>query len=241
MQLAAKRFGIVVGILLVLFAIVVRVSRPSKSGPGPIAEGTGGEATPTPTTVPGKGRPAIVFFVDAEGQGLVARRTEVAPFGDTSMQAKAILEAIVAGPFVLPPPKPGEAVPESLPSIPGGVIVRAVFFDGKGTAIVDLVGLPERLAGGSDAEVLALWAVVDALAFNFPVDARRVRVLLDGREAESLGHVSLSGPLSPRRDLVIGDVPSLAIPIAGGPGTTPQPIEEDDGPSPFDDLVPMTP
>jgi len=238
-QRAAKRFAAAIGIALVLFAIVVRVSRPSKNGPGPIARATGGEATPTATPIPaGKGRPAIVFFVDAEGQGLVARRTEVTPIADPSMQAKAILDAMVAGPAAMPPAKPGELVSESLPSIPAGTVVRAVFFDGKGTAIVDLVGLAERLGGGSDSEVLALWAVVDALAFNFPVDARRVRVLLDGREAESLGHVSLATPLSPRRDLVIGEVPSLAIPIANGQS---EPIEEDDGPSPFDDLVPMAP
>ncbi|MFZ5482183.1 MAG: GerMN domain-containing protein [Myxococcota bacterium] len=126
----------------------------------------------------------------------------------------------------------------ALPALPAGVAVRAAFFDGKGTAVVDLSGLAERLPGGSDAEVLALWSVVDALAFNFPADARRVRVLLDGREADSLGHVSLAAPLVPRRDLVIGEIPPLAIPVAAG---TPAPTEEDDAPSPFDDLVPTTP
>lgn len=242
MERAAKRFAIAVGIVCVLFAIAVRLSRPSKSGPGPIAEGgAGGDPTSTPAPVAGKGRPAIVFLADVEGQGLVARLTEVAPLGDASMQAKAVLDAMIAGPSALPAPKPGESMPASLPSIPAGVVVRAVFFDGKGTAVVDLGGLAERLGGGSDADVLALWSIVDALAFNFPVDARRVRVLLDGREADSLGHVSLSAPLSPRRDLVVGDVPSLAIPIAGGQGTVPEPIEEDDGPSPFDDLIPNAP
>lgn len=244
MKTSAQRFAAAVGIALVVFAIGVRLLRPSKgttggAGGGSIASASPGEATPTPTPVPGKGRPAIVFFVDPEGAGLVARRTEVTPFADPSLQAKAVLDAIAAGPAALPPPKPGEIPPDpSLPSLPAGVTVRAVFFDGKGTAIVDLGGLAERLGGGSDAEAFALWAVVDALAFNFPVDARRVRVLLDGREAEALGHVSLASPLSPRRDLVIGDVPSLAIPVAGTPGTIPDHVEEEDGPSPFDDLVP---
>lgn len=241
MQRAAKRFAIAVGILLILFAVVVRVSRFSRSGPVTLVSGTSSvEATPTPTPVPGKGRPALVFFVDPEGRGLVARRTEVTPFGDPSMQAKAILDATIAGPAALPPPKPGELVGASLPSIAAGVTVRAVFFDGKGTAIVDLSGLAERLPGGSDAEVFALWSIVDALAFNFPVDARRVRILLDGRETDALGHVSIATPLSPRRDLVVGDVPSLALPLAGGQGTVP-PVEEDDGPSPFDDLIPTAP
>jgi hypothetical protein len=233
---SAKRFGAAIGIVLVLFAIVVRVSRPSKAVPGPVASSSPGEPTPTPTPVPGKGRPALVFFVDPEGNGLVARRTEVTPHADPSLQAKAILDATIAGPAFLPAPKPGELALPSLPSVPPGVTVRAVFFDGKGTAIVDLAGLRERLAGGSDAEILALWSVVDALAFNFPVDARRVRVLLDGQSDVLLHHVSLAAPLTPRRDLVIGDVPSLAIPVAGGQVLEPE--QEEDGPSPFDDLVP---
>ena len=241
MERSSKRFAAAIGIVLVLFAIVVRLSRPSKPGSAPVASAGASDATPTPTPLPGKGRPALVFFADPEGNGLVARRTEVAPYADPSLQAKAILDATIAGPSALPPPKPGDLVAPSLAPIPAGVTIRAVFFDGKGTAIVDIAGLRERLLGGSDEEVLALWSVVDALAFNFPVDARRVRVLLDGQSDVLLQHVSLAAPLTPRRDLVTGDVPSLAIPVAGGQGTVPDPVHEEDGPSPFDDLVPTTP
>lgn len=257
MKRSTQRFASVLAILLVLFAIAIRVSRSkpstsvSSSSSFPIDGG--GDAnksgTPLPTPIPGKGHPSLVFFVDPEGNGLVARRTEVTPYSDPSLQAKAILDATLAGPSSLPPPLPGETpVAPSLASLPPGVTIRAVFFDGKGTAVVDVAGLREHLGGGSETEVLALWSIVDALAFNFPVDVRRVRVLLDGREAEALGHVSLSAPLSPRRDLVAGDIPSLAIPIAAGQGVVPDASDpdpgadedeegvDDDEPSPFDDL-----
>lgn len=244
MKRTAQRFAAAVGIVLVLFAIIVRLARPAREGVvASIGAGTPEPgATATPSPVPGKGRPAIVFFADEAGEGLVARRAEVTPFADLSLQAKAVLDAMLAGPDALPAPAAGETREPVLAAIPPGVVVRAVFFDGKGTAIVDLGGLVERLGGGSEREVLALWSVANALAFNFPVDARRVKVLLDGREADTAGHVSLVAPLSPRRDLIAGDVPSLAVPVAGTPAGLPdvgvpeEDEEDEDGPSPFDDL-----
>lgn len=235
MARAVRRFGFVVGVLLVAFAATVRLARPG----GPSERAAAGVATPSvrpSPPPPGPGRPALVFFVDPAGAGLVAHRTRVLPFADVSLQAKAILDAVIAGPGGLPAPGPGDAPIAALPAVPPGVSARAVFFDGKGTAVVDLAGLPGALPGGTDAEVFALWSIVDALAFNFPVDARRVRILLDGREADSLGHVSLASPLSPRRDLVLGEIPSLATSLAGGRSAAPVPDVEVDGPSPFDDL-----
>ena len=70
--------------------------------------------------------------------------------------------------------------------------------------------------------MLALWSIVDTLAFNFPADARRVRILVDGHEVESVGgHVALDAPLSPRRDLVVGDLPAAP----GAAPATPAPTE----------------
>ena len=246
MKRAAQRYALAVGIALVLFTGAIRFLKSSPPAPPGTSGGVAGsEPVPTPTPAPpGEGRPALVFFADPAGGGLVARRTEVTPHADASLQAQAILEAMLAGPSALAPPSEGETVEPSLPAVPEGVGVRAVFFDGKGAAVVDLASLAERLPGGSDAEVLALWSVVNTLAFNFPADARRVRVLLDGRESRSLSHVSLAAPLAPRRDFVVGEIPSLAVPLASGqgvvsaPGATDDGDDEDDGPSPFDDLAP---
>jgi hypothetical protein len=144
----------------------------------------------------------------------VARRAAIASIPDPTGLATAALGALLAGPSALPPetasPLPAAAVPE-------GVELRALFLDGKGTATVDLGHLAERVAGGTESEVLALYAVVDTLAFNFPADARRVRVLIDGHEVDSLGgHVALDAPLAPRRDLLVG-----GLPAAGSTGPAP--------------------
>lgn len=199
--------------LLVVSAAGIRIARWAGSPAIQVAAGPQGvpEASPTPR---GPAKPVLLFFADPAGNGLVARRVDVPAAPDVNRQAAAALQALLKGP--LPDPQAPDAPPDALPAVPPGVELRALFFDGRGTATVDLGRLRALLgAGGSEAEVLALWAVVDTLAFNFPVDARRVRILLDGNEAESLGgHVSLADPLAPRRDLVTGEIPSLSPTIA---------------------------
>lgn len=180
----------------------------------------GASATRTPvalsTPVAGKTRSVLLFFADPDGQGLVARRADVAAAPDPGTLATQTLALLLRGPGALPPSEP-----MPLPAIPEGVELRAVFLDGKGTATVDLGHLAEKLGGGTESEVLALWSVVDTLAFNFPADARRVRILVDGHEIESLGHVALDAPLAPRRDLVVGDLPAAT----GATPATPAPTE----------------
>ena len=59
--------------------------------------------------------------------------------------------------------------------------------------------VPVRLA---DARLLALYAVVNTVTHNVP-EVRQVRVLLDGREAQTLaGHADLSRSFAKRADLV---------------------------------------
>lgn len=181
------------------------------------------QAARTPVTVatatPGKTRSVLLFFADPDGEGLVARRADIPAAPDPGSLATQTLTTLLAGPAALPAPQPS---PAPISAIPAGVELRALFLDGKGTAIVDLGHLAEKLPGGTEAEVLALWSVVDTLAFNFPADARRVRILVDGHEVDTAGgHVALDLPLTPRRDLVVGDLPAAA----GSTPATPAPTE----------------
>lgn len=214
MRRAVRLYLIAVAGLLVVSAAGIRLARWAAAPAAQVAAGPEGVpvASPTPR---GPAKPVLLFFADPAGNGLVARRVEVPAAPDVNRQAAAALQALLKGP-VPDPQAPPDAVPDALPAVPPGVELRALFFDGRGTATVDLGRLRAMLgSGGSEAEVLALWSVVDTLAFNFPADARRVRILLDGAEAESLGgHVSLVDPLAPRRDLVAGEIPSLSPTIA---------------------------
>ncbi|HEX9493027.1 MAG TPA: GerMN domain-containing protein [Thermoanaerobaculia bacterium] len=93
------------------------------------------------------------------------------------------------------------AVPRLLP---GDTVVRAAYLLPDGTAFVDLGGptLTQGWATGSHQELMAIYSVVQTVTSNFP-DAKRVRVLVNGAPAETLGgHVSLSRALAPMPSVV---------------------------------------
>ena len=142
-------------------------------------------ATPAATAEAGARRiQATLFYVSDDGSELVAVGRDV-PYGATpAEQARLILEAQVK-------------TPDGFASaIPAGTTVRAVFLGTKGEAYVDLS--PEARsghAGGSLAETLAVYALVNAVTANLPT-VTAVQILVDGKEVDSLaGHIDLREPL----------------------------------------------
>ncbi|HET9371735.1 MAG TPA: GerMN domain-containing protein [Vicinamibacterales bacterium] len=128
---------------------------------------------------------ATLFYVADNGRELVPVSREV-PLGATPAdQARRIAEAQVAAP------------PEGRTStIPAGTTVRSVFLTSKGEAYVDLAGpILTGHSGGSLAESLTVYAIVNALAVNLP-DVSAVQILVEGKEVETLnGHLDLRQPL----------------------------------------------
>jgi spore germination protein GerM len=93
------------------------------------------------------------------------------------------------------------AVPKLLPA---DTVIRATYLLPDGTAFVDLGGptLTQGWATGSHQELMAVYSVVQTVTANFP-EAKRVRVLVNGEPAETLGgHVSLSRSLVPMPSVV---------------------------------------
>jgi spore germination protein GerM len=84
---------------------------------------------------------------------------------------------------------------------PADTVVRATYLLPGGTVIVDLGGntLTQGWGTGSHQELMSVYSLVQTLTANF-IDARRVRVLVNGTPAETLaGHVSLAKSLGPPR------------------------------------------
>jgi spore germination protein GerM len=128
---------------------------------------------------------AHLFYVDADGEHLIAVEREV-PYGEgTTEQAKRIIEASLAAP---------EA--PNLSAIPPGTKLKALFLTSKGEAYVDLS--PEvqtHHPGGTTAETLTVYALVNALTSNLPAISG-VQLLIDGKEIDTLaGHLDLRRPL----------------------------------------------
>lgn len=74
--------------------------------------------------------------------------------------------------------------------------MRALYLTGRGEAYLDLSGdIRRNHPGGSLAEALTVYAIVNVLTVNMP-DITAVQLLLDGQEADTLaGHIDLRHPL----------------------------------------------
>jgi len=90
---------------------------------------------------------------------------------------------------------------ELVSPLPPGIQLRQLYIDGQGIAYVDFgPALRDLHPGGSRAELLAVYSIVDTLAYNFD-QVKRVKILIEGSEIETLaGHIDLRRPLKPRVD-----------------------------------------
>ena len=81
--------------------------------------------------------------------------------------------------------------------------MRGVVLTGRDDAYVDLDStFVSALPGGSHNELLAAYAMVSVLTTNL-TPVRRVQILIDGREVETLtGHVDLREPLRMNEGLI---------------------------------------
>ena len=148
----------------------------------------------TPATAPGGSAPAAearkiharLFYVDPDGEHLVAVEQEVLYGEGTTEQAKRIVEAALATP----------AAP-NLSAIPAGTKLKALYLTSKGEAYVDLSPeVQKNHPGGTTSEMLTVYALVNTLTSNLPA-ITGVQLLIDGKEIDPLaGHLDLRRPLA---------------------------------------------
>lgn len=130
---------------------------------------------------------ATLFYVSPDGAALVPTRQEVPLAQTVAEQGRLILAAELDN---APPATLASAVPE-------GTRLRAFYVSERGDAFVDLS--PEVSSahpGGSQAELLTVYALVNAVTANLPA-VRRVQILVNGKDVDTLaGHVDLRRPLT---------------------------------------------
>ena len=151
------------------------------------------EAAAPPPATPVRHITATLFHASSDGQHLVAAQHEV-PFGEGPVeQGRQIVLAQITTTAAAP----------LLAAVPKGTTLRSFYLSDRGEAFVDLG--PEILAahtGGSAAELLTVYAIVNAVTANLPA-AVRVQLLVDGKEVDTLkGHVDLRRPLR-RNDALV--------------------------------------
>jgi sporulation and spore germination protein len=146
-----------------------------------------------------------LFFQAADRRGLALEERAVTFSSDLARQLHAVVEELVRG------SKAGLGA-----TLAPDTRVLHVFVSARGTAYVDLS--KEAAAnhlGGSEAELVTVYSVVNSLAVNFPA-IKRVQILIEDRPVATLaGHVDLTRPLRPDMTL-LASVPLTPVPGAGG-------------------------
>jgi hypothetical protein len=134
---------------------------------------------------PPEKREMSIFFADSQGHYLVKEVRKLDVKGTPADQARGLVEALISGPHR-----------GGVPTFPPGTSLRKLSIDHHGTARVDFsIELVRGHPGGSSAEIMTIYSVVNSLVLNFP-QIQRVKILIQGKERETLaGHIFIKEPL----------------------------------------------
>jgi spore germination protein GerM len=151
--------------------------------------GRNGEKT-TPPQTGDKGN-IVLYFSSRDEEYLVQEFRQISLSGPVENQALVVMNELVKGSKRL------------INVIPDGVKVIGTKLSGDGTLFVDFSKeLKEGHPGGSWAEMLTIYSIVDTIIKNFP-DVKKVKFLIEGKEIESLaGHIDTRMPLTENKDIV---------------------------------------
>lgn len=127
-----------------------------------------------------------LFFSEEEGEYLVGEKREIPKRETVEEEARETVVELIKGPK-------GKLIP----ALPPRTRLLTLEMDQNGVAKVNFdQTLSKEHPGGSSAEMLTLYSIVNSLTLNFP-QIKRVQVLIDGKAAESIaGHISLKQPVS---------------------------------------------
>lgn len=129
------------------------------------------------------------LFQPVEGR-LVSAMASIKRQPDAQLQAREIVAAVLAA---------------AQPGVLKELRLRALYLDAAGTAYADLspaAPVQKELKASVEGELLAVYALVNSVTLSMS-EVRQVRLLVDGREAQTLaGHIDLSRSFVKRTDLV---------------------------------------
>jgi hypothetical protein len=151
-----------------------------------------------------------LYFEAPDREGLLPEEREVAFSPDLARQLRTVVEELARG-----------STTGLLATLPEGTRVHDVFVQARGVACVNLSAeAASGLPGGSRAELLTVYSVVNTIVTNFPA-VGRVQIVVNDQAIPSLGgHVDLSRALPPDMTLVALPVPS---PSPEQPSASPPP------------------
>ena len=134
----------------------------------------------------------LLYFSDTEEEYLVGEKREIPKRDKMDEEAKEAIIELIKGPK-------GKLIP----TLPLRTKLLALRVNDKGVAEVNFnKALSQDHPGGSSAEMMSVYSIVNSLTLNFP-QIKKVKILIDGETEETIaGHLSLDQAISPKPDLI---------------------------------------
>jgi len=139
-----------------------------------------------------KKREVLLYFSDREGEYLMGEKREIIKKNQVKEEAKEAISELIKGPK-------GKLIP----TLPPRTKLLTLQINDVEVANVNFNSVLSRdHPGGSTAEMMTVYSIVNSLSINFP-QIKRVQILIDGKPIESIaGHLSLKQPIPPKLDLI---------------------------------------
>jgi spore germination protein GerM len=134
----------------------------------------------------------LLYFSDSEGEYLIAEKRPILKKNEVKEEAKETILELIKGPKE-----------KLIPTLPPRTKLLTLQINDAGVAKVNFsLALSKDHPGGSSAEMMTVYSIVNSLALNFP-QIKRVQILIDGKSIETItGHLSLRQPISPKPHLI---------------------------------------
>jgi len=207
----------VVGLAALMAALAFTAPRWAAALRSPAASVESDDAAGEPAPSPSPGAEGAarrirvrLYFEAPDRTGLLPEEREVVFSSDLARQLRTVVEELAKG-----------SASGLLATLPPGTRVLEVFVSRGGVVYVDLSGeASSGLPGGSLAEQLTVYSIVNTVVTNFPA-ASRVQILVNDSVVPSLGgHIDVGRPLPP--DMTLVAVPAPDSPASPAPpGSSP--------------------
>ena len=149
-----------------------------------------------------------LYFESADQGGLVPEERSVPLAGDLARQIQTVMKELVRG-----------STTGLVATLPPEAQVLEAFVSARGIAYVDFSPqIRQAAVGGSQAELVAVYSIVNSVVANFPA-VKKVQILIEDKPVTTLsGHVDLSRPLGP--DMTFLALPSPSPSASAGTAPT---------------------
>ena len=134
----------------------------------------------------------VLYFSDSDGEYLIGEKRKIAKRGEVIEEAKEMINELIKGPK-------GKLIP----TLPSRTKFLGLKVNEKGVAIINFSqALTKEHPGGSSAEILTAYSIVNSLTQNFP-QIKQVQILIEGKPVETIaGHLSLKKPVASNPNLI---------------------------------------